>query len=147
MGSLWVSYSQTKVAQLHNRQSVRPILQIRRIKAYDGQSAGIRIINAGLGPAIVTNTVVKLDTENLGQWRGEAHERISAPLPIRPKVYSLREGSVILAGQSTYLIHLDEFDDAQHGWFWDLINRRLMVEVHYESLYGGEDFNVTLRPR
>lgn len=49
---------------------------------------------------------------------------------------------MILAEQSTSLLHLDEFDEDQDGWFWDIVTRRLMIEIHCEALYGGEDFSV-----
>ncbi|WP_260255731.1 hypothetical protein [Streptomyces sp. 840.1] len=54
----------------------------------------------------------------------------------------LRPGAVVLAGQTVFLLSLDEFSDDEHGWFWDLITRRLVIEIRYESLYGGEDLSV-----
>ncbi|MGY5015138.1 hypothetical protein ACWCY6_45060 [Streptomyces sp. 900105755] len=144
LGSFWVSYSQARAAQLHNRQSVRPILQLRHVKAYEDHAAGVRIINAGLGPGIVTRAMVWLDGELVGQWNLETYRAVVASLPVRPKMHSLHEGSVILAGQSIYLLRLEEFNDARHEWFWDLITQRFMIEVHYESVYGGEDFKVAL---
>ncbi|MFD7797271.1 hypothetical protein [Streptomyces sp. NPDC059759] len=140
MGSLWVSISQTRAAQLHNRQSVRPLLQLRHTMAYDDHRAGLRIVNAGLGPAIVTSTTVLLDGERIGQWDLDTRNRISDPLPIRPKAYTLRPGAVVLAGQSIFLFHLEHFQESEHRWFWELVTRRMIVEVIYESLYGGESF-------
>ncbi|MFB8208464.1 hypothetical protein [Streptomyces sp. NPDC056010] len=63
-------------------------------------------------------------------------------MPERPKAHSLRPGAVVLAGQSAFLLSLDEFSDDRHGWFRDLVTRRLVIEVRYESLYGGENFTV-----
>ncbi|MFC9846126.1 hypothetical protein ACFWFF_22640 [Streptomyces sp. NPDC060223] len=68
LGSLWISYSQTKATRLHNRQSVRPLLQIQ------------------------------------------------------------------------------PFSEAEHSWFWDLVTRRLLIEITYESLYGGENFTAMPPP-
>ncbi|MCX5557105.1 hypothetical protein [Streptomyces sp. NBC_00038] len=146
LGSLWVNYSQTRANRLHNRQSVKPLLVMRRIKGYEDRKAGLQVINAGLGPAIVTNSVVRLDGEDIGHWNHHAHDRVSERLPVWPKVYSLRPGAVVLAGQSAFLLHLDEFSEDEHDWFWELITQRLVIEIHYESLYGGEDFKAAPPP-
>ncbi|MGW2557964.1 hypothetical protein ACWCXB_01705 [Streptomyces sp. NPDC001514] len=116
---------------------------MRRIKGHEQHKAGLQVINAGLGPAIVTTSEVRLDGENIGEWNYHSQERILASLPVRPKAYSLRPGAVVLAGQSTFLLNLDEFSEDQHRWFWELITRRLVIEIHYESLYGGENFKAT----
>ncbi|MFE3830902.1 hypothetical protein [Streptomyces sp. NPDC059092] len=143
LGSLWVSYTQSRDSRQHSRQSVRPLLQMRRIKEYEGTNAELRVVNAGLGPAIVTTSVVRLDGEPVGQWDYHTQHSILSSFPTRPKAYSMRPGAVVLAGQSVTLLSLDEFSDEQHGWFWDLITRRLVIEIRYESLYGGENFSVT----
>ncbi|CAL9456365.1 hypothetical protein OEB94_23555 [Streptomyces sp. ICN988] len=143
LGSLWVSWAQTRATRLHNRQSVRPLLQIRRIRQDDG--VGLKLVNAGLGPAVVTRTVVRLDGAAAGEWNREVKGAIFAP-GLRPKTYSLRAGSVVLAGQETFLVLLDRSgstgpDRLQE--FWHLIDRRLVIEIEYESLYGGEGFSVS----
>lgn len=143
LGSLWVGYTQARDSRRHGRQSVRPLLHMHRVKAYEGTEAGLGIINAGLGPAIVTSSVVRLDGEVVGPWDVHTQQRILDPLPERPKAHSLRPGAVVPAGLSAFLLSLDEFSDNQHGWFWDLVTRRLVVEVRYESLYGGENVMVT----
>ncbi|MGW6742617.1 hypothetical protein ACWGDX_18165 [Streptomyces sp. NPDC055025] len=140
LAALWVSYVQTRAVRSHNHQSVRPLLVMRRVKGHEERKTGILLINAGLGPAIVTNSVVRLDGEHIGQWNYHTQERVAASLPVRPNAYSLRPGAVVLAGQSAFLLHLDEFSEDQHGRFWELITRRLVIEIRYESLYGGEDF-------
>ncbi|AVH55859.1 MULTISPECIES: hypothetical protein [Streptomyces] len=144
LGSLWVSYTQTRSSRLHNRQSVRPLLVMRRIKGWGEAKIGLQVINAGLGPAIVTHTVVRLDGQDIGQWDRHGHHRVTESLPVWPMVYSLRPGAVVLAGQSTFLLHFDEeFRESEHREFWDLITRRLVIEIHYESLYGGENFKAS----
>ncbi|WP_060904472.1 hypothetical protein [Streptomyces scabiei] len=139
--SLWISLVQTKAAREHNRQSVRPLLQIRRIK---DDVAGLEIINAGLGPAIVTKTLVTFDGENVGAWDLETYHRVTRSFPFRPKVMTLVEGQALIPGQKRYLLHVDGFKVDEHNWFWELISQRMLIEVRYESLYGGEDFSVRL---
>ncbi|AJP02931.1 hypothetical protein TU94_17060 [Streptomyces cyaneogriseus subsp. noncyanogenus] len=143
LGSLWVSYTQTRDSRRHSRQSVRPALQMRRVKHYKGTEAGLSIVNAGLGPAVVTRSVVRLDGEVLGEWNYHTQQLLLSSLPARPKAHSMRSGSFMLPGRSTWLLSLDEYSEDEHDWFWDLITRRLVIEIFYESLYGGENFSVT----
>ncbi|MFK4543138.1 hypothetical protein RKD29_002734 [Streptomyces tendae] len=143
LGSLWVSWAQTRAARLHNRQSVRPLLRIRRIRQDD--MVGLKLVNARLGPAVVTRSVVRLDGAAAGEWNREVKGALFTP-ELWPKTYSLRAGSVVLAGQETFLVLLDRSrstgsDRLQE--FWALIDRRLVIEVEYESLYGGEGFCVS----
>ncbi|WP_395570866.1 hypothetical protein [Streptomyces sp. BK79] len=140
LGSLWVSWAQTRATRLHNRQSVRPLLQIRRIRQ-DGL-VGLKLVNAGLGPAVVTRSAVLLDGVVAGEWSREVKEILFSP-GLWPKSYSLRAGSVVLAGQETFLVSLDGDDAGRLQEFWSLLDRRLVIEVEYESLYGGEGFSVT----
>jgi hypothetical protein len=41
-------------------------------------------------------------------------------------------------------LRVEDYDPAAHGEFADLLRRRLSVEIHYESLYGGEKFMASL---
>ncbi|MCX5343964.1 hypothetical protein [Streptomyces atratus] len=124
----------------HNKQSVRPLLQQRRIRDGVAHRAGIELINAGLGPAIVTRALVYLDGEHIGEWTKPTFERVLSQAPDGVQKYALFGGAVLLSGQSVFLLRLASFDRDQHADFGDLILRRLRIEIHYESLYGGEDF-------
>ncbi|MGP2436846.1 hypothetical protein [Streptomyces sp. JW3] len=140
LGSLWVSWAQTRATRLHNRQSVRPLLRIRRIRQDD--LVGLKLVNAGLGPAVVTRSVVFLDGVPAGEWNREVKAVLFTP-GRWPRTYSLRAGSVVLAGQEVFLVRLDGPGPDRLQEFWSLIDRRLVIEVEYESLYGGEGFSVT----
>lgn len=72
LGSLWVSRDQTRAVREHNRRSVRPILEIRRVRDREAGRTGYRLVNAGLGPAVVTDTVVHWDGERVGAWKRPA---------------------------------------------------------------------------
>ncbi|MER6011859.1 hypothetical protein [Streptomyces bluensis] len=143
LGSLWVSHSQSRATRMHNRQSVRPILQIRRV--HENGRVGLQVVNAGLGPGIVTDTVVRLDGEVVGKWDREVKDRIFAASD-RPVTYSLRAGAVVLNGQQTFLVRFDSDDPDRLERFWELVSRRLVIDVHYESVYGGEGFTVSSLP-
>jgi hypothetical protein len=145
VGALVVSVVQTRAVLLHNRQSVRPLLQLRRSRGYDGAEAGLRIINSGPGPAVITKSIVVLDGQIIGPWDRETVRSVTDGLPEWPKLNTLEDGAALGPGYSGYLLHLDSYNREEHAWFWDLISERLQVTIHYESLYGGEEYVVTKR--
>ncbi|WP_369482952.1 hypothetical protein [Streptomyces sp. BF23-18] len=142
LGSLYVSIVQSRLNVIHNKHSVRPLLQQRQIKDGVARQSGIELINAGLGPAIVTRTQVYLDGEHIGTWTRSVFDRVLGQTRDGVQKYGLPGGTVILAGQSVFLLRLAPFDRDQDSDFGDLVLRRLRIEVHYESLYGGEDYVV-----
>ncbi|MGW0608677.1 hypothetical protein [Streptomyces sp. NPDC002640] len=140
LGSLYVSVMQTRLNLRHYKHSIRPLLQLRRIRDGVEGVAGIELTNAGLGPAVVIESMAYLDGASLGQWRRSTWEQVIGPSPNGVQKYALRAGVVLLPGQSVYLLKLAPFDRYGNGDFGDLVLRRLHIEVRYESLYGGEDF-------
>ncbi|WP_327315286.1 hypothetical protein [Streptomyces sp. NBC_01235] len=142
LGSLWVSYSQGKAARVHNRQSLRPILQIRRIRNDQEGMAGFQVVNAGLGPAVVTDSVVRWDGVVVGAWNRDVKDLVFEPVDW-PQTYSLRRGSAVLVGQTTFLVRFDSDDPERLRRFYDRIKTRLVITLHYESVYGGEGFVVS----
>ncbi|WNZ10289.1 hypothetical protein [Streptomyces sp. 11x1] len=146
LASLWVSFTESRSIRSHNRQSVRPLLQIRRVLNFEGTRTGIQLVNAGLGPAIVTTSVVRVDGEVVGGWDLQTYRQLTRGHSVSPKVSTLQPGVPVLTGQVVYLLFLDDFDGDEHAWFWRLVSERLMVEIFYESLYGGENFRAVLVP-
>ncbi|MGW2044276.1 hypothetical protein ACWCPF_03705 [Streptomyces sp. NPDC001858] len=142
LGSLWVGYSQSRAIRVHNRQSLRPILQIRRIRNRLAGHTGFQVVNAGLGPAVVTDTVVRWDGVVVGQWDRGAWNLMFDD-DDRIQKYSLRRGSVVLVGQDTFLVRFDSDDPDSLGRFHDRIRNRVVIDIHYESVYGGEGFVVS----
>lgn len=146
LAALWVSFTESRSIRSHNRQSVRPLLQIRRVLTFEGSRTGIQLVNAGLGPAIVTSSVVRVDGEVLGEWDLKTYRRLTQGHSVHPKVSTLQPGVPVLSGQVVHLLFFDDFDRAEHAWFWTLVSERLMVEIYYESMYGGENFRAVLIP-
>ncbi|GAA4607337.1 hypothetical protein GCM10023195_27770 [Actinoallomurus liliacearum] len=146
LGALAVSIVQTRATMVHNRQSVRPLLQLRRVREYDGPEAGLKITNSGLGPAVITKCVVVLDGRAIGPWDRKTVRSITDGLPEWPHINTLTEGAILSAGYRSYLIHLDFYDRKKHEWFWDLIAKRLEIAVYYQSIYGDEEYLATIRP-
>ncbi|MDX2755363.1 hypothetical protein, partial [Streptomyces scabiei] len=147
LASLWVSFTESRSTRAHNRQSVRPLLQIRRVKNAEGGRTGIQVLNAGLGPALVTGTTVWLDGAEIGGWGHESHRLITAGLSVEPRHSTLPRGLPLLTGKELPLLVLDDFDPVAHEPFWRLVTERLRIEIRYESLYGGEEFRAVKGPR
>jgi hypothetical protein len=149
LGSLWVSVVQSRLSVRHNRESVRPLVQLRQVRLVrgsEGRKAGLLAVNAGLGPALVTRTDVYLDGVHIGQWNLDAFRRIFAGAPQEPQISALFTGSCLVSGHKTYLLLLEPFDETGDAWFWEMVSRRLRIEIHYESLYGGEGFHTVPPP-
>lgn len=145
-GSLWVSVVQSRSTIRHNRESVRPLLQLSQVRLTGARRAGIKVANAGFGPALVTRTEVYFDGVHLGQWNLTTFRQVFASAPQEPVISAFFTGTVIPSGHKTYLLLLDPYDDTADAWFWDVVAHRLRIEIRYESLYGGEDFHAVPPP-
>jgi hypothetical protein len=137
VASLAVSVAQTRSIQQHNRRSVRPFLQFEYQRRTDGET-GLRLQNVGIGPAAVTVATFTLDGVEVGPWEESVVNQLRRSLQERPRARTLRSGVVIPAGYNEFLLYLDKYDRSRDEWFWDLIRRRLLLEIRYESIYGGE---------
>lgn len=146
VASFGVSVYEVRATRQHNRHSVRPILQLQRGMSV-GQKAGIRLINAGLGPAVVVGSTLTVDGEVVGAWNKAGADRARDGLAVRPYAMTFVETQTIATGYEEFLLSVDPYDPQAHAEFLDLITRRLHLEIRYESLYGGENYRVTLRPR
>lgn len=143
--SLAVSVQQARAVREHNRQSVRPLLQLSHSRERGG-IMGIMIVNCGLGPAIITGTVLKLDGHLLGSWDEATVNSFREDFKPRPGATTFINGFTLPAGYNDYLLAIDNFDldSDSHLEFWKLIRHRLDLEIRYESLYGGERYKAIL---
>ncbi|WP_242705203.1 MULTISPECIES: hypothetical protein [Streptomyces] len=82
VASLVVSVYQTRAMRQHNRHSVRPILQLHQGWPAGGR-AGIRLINSGLGPAIIVDGTLTVDGEVVGSWNAPSVDRLRERLAMR----------------------------------------------------------------
>ncbi|MEV5896361.1 hypothetical protein [Nonomuraea fuscirosea] len=144
IASLVVSVYQVRATRLHNRHTLRPLLQLR-LKTSAGQRAGIWMVNTGLGPAIITGTRVWLDGEELGSWNRETSRQVRRDIAPYPRASALSDGMGVPPGFTDYLLTVDDYNPAANGTFLELITRRMDLEVSYESLYGGEGYTVSTR--
>ena len=143
--SLAVSVYEARATRRHNRISVRPFLELR-VGLSQGRMAGLQLINAGLGPAAITRTVLTLDGEPLGEFSEASVNVLRGKLSVRPAAVTFRR-TILAADYDQFLLSVDPFDRTEHAEFADLLRHRLGMEIHYESLYGGEGYKAERKPR
>ncbi len=145
VASLVVPVYQAHATRQHNRHSVRPILQLHRGWPTGGR-AGIRLVNSGLGPALIVDSTLIVDDEVIGAWNAPSVDHVRDRLSARPSAVTFNQGEVIATDYEQYLLSVASYDPQSHAELEDLINRRLTLEIRYESLYGGEDYTAVLGP-
>ena len=142
--SLVVSICEARATRRHNRISVRPFLALG-VSLSQGGTAGLRLSNAGLGPAAITRTILTLDGESLGEYGEESVNVLRGKLSVRPAAVTFRK-TILAADYDQFLLRVGPFDRTEHAEFADLLRHRLGLEIHYESLYGGEDYKAEWPP-
>jgi hypothetical protein len=144
--SLAVSVYEARAMRAHNRHSVRPILELRA-SFRPGRTAGLRLTNSGLGPAAITNTRLTLDGVPVGELDESSVNQVRDTLTaVRPAAVTLGGTQFLAAEYDEYLLKVEDYDPDAHVEFADLLRHRLAVEIHYESLYGGERFMTAFQP-
>jgi len=89
--SLAVSVYEARATRRHNRISVRPFLELR-VGLSQGRTAGLQLINAGLGPAVITRTALTLDGQPLGEFSESSVNVLRSNLSVRPAAAPARPG-------------------------------------------------------
>ena len=142
--SLGISVYEARATRRHNRISVRPFLELR-VGFPQGRRAGLQLINAGLGPAVITRTVLTLDGESLGEFSEESVNVLRSKLSVRPAAVTFRK-TILATDYDQFLLSIESFDRTGHAEFADLLRHRLGLEIYYDSLYGGEGFKTERKP-
>jgi hypothetical protein len=110
-----------------------------------GRTAGLQLINAGLGPAAITRTVLTLDGEPLGEFSEASVNLLRSKLSVRPAAVTFRR-TILATDYDQFLLSVESFDRTEHAEFADLLRHRLGMEIRYESLYGGEAYKTERQP-
>jgi hypothetical protein len=142
--SLAVAVFEARATRRHNRISVRPFLELR-VGLSQGRTAGLQLINVGLGPAVITRTALTLDDEPLGEFGEASVNVLRSKLLVRPAAVTFRR-TILAADYDQFLLSVESFDRTGHAEFADLLRHRLGLEIHYESLYGGEGYKTERKP-
>jgi len=135
--SLGVSVYEARATRMHNRRSVQPLLVLVGRFAI-GARSGLWLTNSGLGPAKVTASKVRLDGVELGDFSMSTIDKLG-PLSVPIDGMIDLDGQPFLeTGFQEFLLSVASYDELQHREFYELIESRLRVEIHYDSIYGEQ---------
>ncbi|WP_124772060.1 hypothetical protein [Micromonospora inaquosa] len=137
VASLVVSITEARASRRHNFQSVRPLLSLDCLRLNSGL-AGIRIRNAGLGPAIIRVATLYLDGEEVGPWEKQVVDPLRGTFAVWPNFTSLRQGKPIPVGQELMIFAVEDYVPTRDAEFWSAVTQRIRIHVQYESVYGNE---------
>ncbi|MGC4838493.1 hypothetical protein ACLQ3D_28705 [Micromonospora vinacea] len=137
VASLVVSITEARASRRHNFQSVRPLLSLDCLRLNSGL-AGIRIRNAGLGPAIIRVTTLYLDGDEVGPWEKQVVDPLRGTFAVWPNFSTLRPGKPIPVGQELMILAVEDYQPARDAEFWTAVTQRIRIHVQYESIYGNE---------
>jgi hypothetical protein len=152
VASLAVSAYVARATRKHNRLSVQPLLGFTT-KFSAGDIAGLRLTNSGLGPARITKSMLTYDKEQLGEFNKTNVDRFRSRLKkhdhltVRPHATTLGRQPFLDTDYQEFLLSIDPCDPSELGKFRQVIERRLRLEIWYESIYGGEGFKAFYYPR
>jgi hypothetical protein len=127
---------------------VKPLLGLTAMFPV-GATAGPRLTNSGLGPARIISSQLTFDEEQFGEFDKPHVDELRRRLAERDHM-TARPHATTLGGQpfletdyQQFLLSVDPYDRSEHGEFRRLIEEgRLLLEIRYESIYGGEGFTV-----
>lgn len=141
LAALGFTIQQTRVARVHNRLSVRPVLQLAEGFRV-GQRAGVVLRNVGLGPARIVSGEVWLDGRKCDEPFGKPvidglRDELSAGQR-RPSAVTFSAGAVLATDYDSFLLSVEPYDRDEDAEFARLI-WRLRIVIVYESLYGDRD--------
>jgi len=142
--SLSVSIYEARAARHHNRLSVQPVLQFGT-RWRDGDTAGIRLANVGLGLAAVIETSLCLDGKCLGQFNKANVDQIRDTLSVHVRAATLGGTPVLSSDYDQFLLSVEGYDPTRDAEFRALADKRIQIKIRYESLYGGDARTVPLR--
>ena len=109
---------EARATRRHDRISVRPFLELR-VGLRQGSTAGLQLINAGLGPAAITKTVLTLDGKPLGEFSEASVNILRGKLSIRPAAVTFRK-TILATGYDQFQLSVEPFDRTEHAEFADL---------------------------
>lgn len=130
--ALWNGYAMRK----HYRLSVQPRLKLTHRFRGAREFYGIRLVNAGLGPAIIDDIIITLDGEPIDNTH-HAWKSTLKTVGLDPSRWHLTRsgvGTIMRADAVVWLFRTDELKEDPNSTIRRL--SRVGVKVQYSSLYG-----------
>lgn len=148
--ALVVSIYQIRLSEQHNRLSVKPQLTFHCSSSGNGR-IGLKIMNSGLGPAILKKTVMIRDSIkvecNKEDYPNQILKRCSCDegdkrtdLPGDFEFTIIFPETILAQGESIWFIYHDTPSSLQRKYWVKLLkeNNGIFLEVAFESMYGDE---------
>ena len=83
---------------------------------------------------------------HLGEFSEASASILRGKLPVRPAAVTFTK-TILATGYDQFLLSAGPFDRTGHAEFADLVRHRPGLEIHYESLYGGEGCKTEWKPK
>ena len=121
--SLVVSVSEARATRRHYLLSVRPLLELQT-SFRRGDRAGLRLMNVGLGPAVITKTLLTVDDQLLGAFNEANVNKVRDSLGLRPRPAAVTFAATgfLATDFDRYLLSVDGYDPDLHATFIDLLS-------------------------
>ncbi len=151
--ALFYSIKQTKLNQLHNRLSVKPILDYSVLISTSYNRFSVIIENNGLGPAVISNFRLFIDNMSFFDLKEihniEDYGNLSIFLDYQENKldwHHISTGNVINVGQKIEIVGFkyDKYSNENSTKFRNMVNR-IKFEVKYSSIYEIDSYTLTFK--
>lgn len=144
LSALFVSLYEAYRGRRHDRLSVRPWLCVYKKKDKDKET-GLRLVNNGIGPAIINSFNVYLDNQLVSKPGSNFWKEIITKFKIDMDKVSFRTFVVpfwLPAREDLPLFALKlEVADSEEGKLFNSIIERIKIVIEYQSCYAGRVFS------
>lgn len=146
--ALIYSIREVRLTKKHNVLTVKPILNFSLFTAKKYERFSLKVLNVGLGPALITDYSFYIDNLILKEFMSETDlrnwEELSKHLSFPDKLdwHFLDKKTVIKSGDEIELVgfEMKNYDSEIASKFRQAV-RRLKFEIEYTSIYGKDYHN------
>jgi hypothetical protein len=136
------TWQQVEVSRIHNRLSVKPILQITPYGEGATGRNGLYLSNDGLGPAVIKSFSAKVAGVTASGFESDRWAQILSAAGVNPTCFATgwpRSETTLRAGIETPLVYLTKAEGSELC-FAELVKliggNAIEIDIQYESIYG-----------
>lgn len=136
------SWQQNSITKEHNRQSVKPILQLTPMAEGDGKRNGLFLSNVGLGPAIIKKFEVSTKNNNVSGFESDKWDSILTAANVKADCFATawptNNATVQVDGEVPLLsiTNSDNHDKCLPEMIGLVGGDEIQVKITYQSIYG-----------
>lgn len=137
MASIFITLWQGIEMRNHNRLSVRPNLEL--VYNVDSETFGYQLENKGLGPAIICNKTIYIDSTEAISSGFSGLDSILSSLELGDRKMNhagLGKGRSIRSEEKVNLFRFNFLPEDDKEQVMKNLYMRLAIEIEYESMYG-----------